>query len=562
MKQQTKEKLIQRIKNYYNNPNFSYDKIEYSNVNNSIIITCLNHNDFKIIPYKLFKSKVSPCPKCRKEQLNFRVINTETFIKKANIIHSNKYDYSLTQYTKNYESLEINCLNHGIFNIIADEHLSSSRGCPKCANENIKLKDEDILQRFQQIHKGYYKYNSLERNNTMDEIKIICPKHGEFNQQINLHLKGSGCPECGYNTSNTEEFINKSKVIHGDLYNYSKVNYRNNKTRVIIECTKHGDFEIRPDDHLKKAGCQKCSFENISYSSSYEKEIKEFIFKINPNIKIIERYRLGRKEIDLYFPDFNLGIEFNGTYWHSHLNKDKDYHKLKSEYFKTKNINIFHIWEYNWVNSIKKSIIKSMILNKLNLTPNKIFARKCDIREVNGKDYREFCNNNHIQGYTSSKIKLGLYYNNKLVSCLGLGNLRINLGNKVKNANNYELIRYCTLQNTNVIGGASRLLKYFENKYNPYKLISYADGDYSQGKLYHNLQFNNLGLCSLSYVYFDPKEQTIRNRFTYCKQNLIKLGYDKNLTELEIINQMKLWKIYNSGTYKFEKLYNNNAIIT
>lgn len=555
MKQQTKEKLIQRIKNYYNNPNFSYDKIEYSNVNNSIIITCLNHNDFKIIPYKLFKSKILPCPKCRKELLNFRVINTETFIKKANIIHSNKYDYSLTQYNGNSNILDINCKEHGKFEIIADEHLSSLRGCPKCANNNIKLKDKDILSRFQEIHKGYYKYTSLKRNNTNDEIEIICPNHGVFKQKINLHLLGHGCNECGYNTSNTEDFIEKVKKIHGTLYDYSKVNYFNNKTRVTIQCIKHGDFEIRPDDHLKGAGCQKCSFENIDYSSSYEKEIKEFVLKNNPNINIIERHRLGRKEIDLYFPDLNLGIEFNGTYWHSHLNKDKDYHKLKSEYFKSKNIQIFHIWEYNWINPIKKIIIKSMILNKLNLTSNRVFARKCNIKEIPGKDYREFCNNNHIQGYTPSKIKIGLYYNNKLVACMGLGNLRINLGNKIKNINNYELIRYCTLLNTNVIGGASRLLKYFENTYNPNKLISYADGDYSQGKMYENLKFNNLGLSSLSYVYFNPKEQNVKNRFTYCKQNLIKMGHDPNMTEFEIINKMKLWKIYNSGTYKFEKNY-------
>jgi len=555
MRAQTKENLIQRIKDYYNNPYFSYDKIIYSNSNNSIIITCNKHGDFKIIPYKLFKSKVSPCPKCRKEQLNFRVIDTNTFIQKANIIHSDKYDYSITHYNGNSNPLSINCNEHGSFEIIADEHLSSLRGCPKCANNNIKLKDKDILNRFQQIHNGFYKYNSLKRNNTMDEIEIICPNHGMFKQRINLHLLGHGCQKCGYNSSNTKDFIQKANIIHSDKYDYSKVNYFNNKTRIIITCNKHGDFEIRPDDHLKGAGCQKCSFENINYSSLHEIEIRDFILNINPNIKLIERYRLGRKEIDLYFPDFNLGIEFNGTYWHSHLNKDKNYHKEKSEYFKSKHIQIFHIWEYNWVNAIKKNIIKSMIINKLNLTPNKIFARKCEIRNILGKDYKEFCNTNHIQGYTPSKIKLGLYYNNQLVACMGLGNLRINLGNKIKNNNNYELIRYCTLLNTNVVGGASRLLKYFELNYNPGKLISYADGDYSQGKMYENLNFNNLGLSSLSYVYFNPKEQNVRNRFTYCKQNLIKLGYDPNMTEFEIINKMKLWKIYNSGTYKFEKIY-------
>ena len=138
---------------------------------------------------------------------------------------------------------------------------------------------------------------------------------------------------------------------------------------------------------------------------------------------------------------------------------------------------------------------------------------------------------------------------------MGFSKLRINLGNKTPEQNKWELVRYCTLSNNNVLGGASKLLSYFEKQYKPKYIISYADNDYSQGKLYETLGFNNGKFTNISYNYFNPKDGTLKNRFYHRKSELVKIGYDKNLTEFEITNQMGLYRIYNSGTYKFEKHY-------
>ena len=129
------------------------------------------------------------------------------------------------------------------------------------------------------------------------------------------------------------------------------------------------------------------------------------------------------------------------------------------------------------------------------------------------------------------------------------------MGNKNKQEGVWELIRYCSLNNTNVIGGASKLIKYFEKTYNPSIIMSYANNDYSDGNLYKILGFTKHPSTTLSYSYYDPKTSKIHNRYNFRKSELIKLGFNSKLTENEITNQMKLYKLYNSGTSKYVKTF-------
>jgi hypothetical protein len=135
---------------------------------------------------------------------------------------------------------------------------------------------------------------------------------------------------------------------------------------------------------------------------------------------------------------------------------------------------------------------------------------------------------------------------------MSFSSFRINLGNKKPKDNEYELIRFCNKLNTNVVGGASKLLKYFINNYNPLKVISYADNDYSEGKLYNVLGFKDLGFTNISYIYYEPKTQSIYNRFKFRKSELIKMGFDKNQSEFEITEKLGMYRIYNSGISKKE----------
>jgi hypothetical protein len=148
----------------------------------------------------------------------------------------------------------------------------------------------------------------------------------------------------------------------------------------------------------------------------------------------------------------------------------------------------------------KKDIVKSRIKNILGLTGNKIYARKCEIREVKSSESKLFLNDNHIQGNVNSKIKLGLYYNDELVSLMTFGSLRKNL-NQSSIDNVYELLRFCNKLNCSVIGGADKLLKHFIKEYNPKEIISYADRRWSQGDLYSNLGFTEITKNKPNYWY-------------------------------------------------------------
>ena len=199
--------------------------------------------------------------------------------------------------------------------------------------------------------------------------------------------------------------------------------------------------------HLNKTICTSCM---PLYISSPEIEIANFLKEYNISYETKNRSICDPYELDFYLPDSKIALEFNGVYWHSDLYRNKDYHLNKTNMCLKKNIQLIHIWEDDW--NHKKEIVKSIILNKLNKTPNKIYARKCQIKEINdNRIIRKFLNRNHIQGFVGSKIKLGLYYNNELVSLMTLGNLRKSLGQKSE-IGSFELLRFCSILNTSVIG--------------------------------------------------------------------------------------------------------------
>jgi len=164
----------------------------------------------------------------------------------------------------------------------------------------------------------------------------------------------------------------------------------------------------------------------------------------------------------------------------------------------------------------------------------------------------KFLEQNHIQGSVGSQIKIGLYYNDELVSLMNFSKPRINIGGK-KEEGTYELIRFSNKLNTTVVGGASKLLKYFERNYNPKEIISYADRRWSQGNLYTQLGFDFIHFSQPNYFYVKSKRR--ENRFGYRKSILVKQGFDKNKTEKEIMQERGFNRIYDCGTLKFMKTY-------
>lgn len=191
-------------------------------------------------------------------------LTTSEFISRARIVHGERYDYSSVKYTSMHSKVIIVCKIHGGFNQTPDVHINSRSGCPKCKFEKMsndrKIDNSEFIKRANKVHGGKYDYSSIEYINDTTKLTIKCSEHGLFEQTPNNHLRGCGCPGCGNTKKHTNSsFIKKAKEVHNDRYDYSSVDYVNNKTKVSIGCTGHGLFAQIPSDHLKGQGCPICA---------------------------------------------------------------------------------------------------------------------------------------------------------------------------------------------------------------------------------------------------------------------------------------------------------------
>jgi hypothetical protein len=320
-----------------------------------------------------------------------------------------------------------------------------------------------------------------------------------------------------------------------------------------LKCDCGLSHEYQTNSHLyharKKLNNKQCTicFPVGDISSFKELELLEYIQSIYSG-SIIQSHRDGL-EIDIYLPLLKIGFEFNGLYWHSELFKNKNYHLDKTKYFQQRGIRIIHIWEDDW--DFRKEIVKSQISNWLGLTENRIFARDCNISEIDSIDeYRDFLENNHIQGYTSASVRIGLYHNGELVSLMTFDHFE---GRKLMSSNEWNLSRFCNKLGYNIVGGASKLLKYFINNHNAERIISFADKSWSNGGLYEKLGFNIKSISYPNYSYLIDKKRS--NKQKWKKSNLIKMGFDEKLSESKIMeDNFGAYKVFDCGQIKFELL--------
>src|SRR6056297_2875605 len=366
-------------------------------------------------------------------------------------VHGDKYDYSLVSTTKTKQKVKIICPIHGIFEQTVSGHLRGNN-CKKCSSskhsENMTKSKECFIKKAKETHKNKYDYSLVNYKHSHKKVKIICPIHGIFEQTPNSHLQKSGCPECfkQRQTKNIFDFKNISNNVHGSKYDYSLVDYKTSKQKVKIICPVHGIFEQRPDNHIQGQGCPNCIPK--SYTSKSEIELREWIqdfIEIKSNVRdIISPY-----EIDIVIPSKKLAIEFDGLYWHGEQQgKDKFYHLKKLQRCEEIGYKLIHIWSNEW--EFKTDIVKSIILNMLNLTKNIIHGRKCNIKSIDVLTAKNFYNNNHIQGFKGGRHK-GLFYKKDLVSMMTIDRKG-------------ELQRFANKKFTRVHGAFSKLLKSYDIK--------------------------------------------------------------------------------------------------
>lgn len=289
-------------------------------------------------------------------------LTTEEFIKKAKIIHGDKYDYSKVEYVNSMVKVCIICPIHGEFFVKPNDHIHKKCGCVKCSGRYLSSKDA-FVEKARLIYGDKYDYSKVNYINNKTKVCIICPIHGEFWQRPNDHLSGYSCNRCANNYKlSTEEFIEKAKLVHGDKFDYSKVEYNGAKEKVCIICSIHGEFWQIPNNHLNSSGCPIC---NSNIKSGMEEKVNDILvnngFKVERQ-KTFDWLKYKRQlYLDFYLPEYNIGIEVQG-----------DQHFKPIKYFGG---------EEDLRVRMYRDIVKVKLCNKNDL--KLIFVTKKDIKENN-----------------------------------------------------------------------------------------------------------------------------------------------------------------------------------
>lgn len=300
--------------------------------------------------------------------------------------------------------------------------------------------------------------------------------------------------------------------------------------------------------------------------STIEVEMLQFLKQYVDESRIIpnDHQVIKPKELDYYLPDYKIGIECNPAYTHNssihayHPDSEiipREYHKKKTIMCEDKGVRLIHVFGYQW--SFHKDVVESMILNALGKTPIVYYARKLELKEVSNSDSRKFLDDNHIQGYTSSKVRLGLYQGDELVCLMIFSRKRGTIGHTSEDTqDDWELTRFCNKTFSRCVGGASKLFKYFIDTYHPNTVVSFSDRSNTSGNLYDALGFEFSSYVEPGYVWADPNTEMCYNRVKCQKSNLRKLFNDDTIdiehqTESQIMEAHGFVKVYNSGLIKW-----------
>lgn len=447
--------------------------------------------------------------------------------------------------------------------------LGDNNSCNICHAEKSRISTEKVILTSRK------KYNT-DFPNQNENVKKLISENSNFSeeqkQEINKKRKKTLRKNYGVENpmhhnelknkqmksiSENKERISSSKRKAHMLKKYNMVRdripdtikiinlYPNNKNYSDFLCTEcNVEFKAKTYNKCTSIKCLKCH-PNYVHISNGEKEVLEYIKSIYSG-EIISNNRniISPLELDIFIPEYNIAIEYNGSYYHSDIFRDKSYHQYKQQLCSDKGIKLISIFDYMWEND--KELFKKKLKYDLSKS-TRIYARKCIVKEIDNKTYNKFCNENHLQGSVNAKIKIGLYYNDELVSLMSFSTPRFNKQYE------YELIRYCS--SCSVVGGASKLLSYFERKYTPKNIISYANLCWSNGDVYKKLGFELKNISSPSYIYFKTTSDIITR---YASQkHLISNDENSSMTEKEIMFNDGYKKIYDCGNAVYVKEYKN-----
>lgn len=447
---------------------------------------------------------------------------TEEFIKEVSIKYPDVQ--VISEYIDAHTNVTLGCANGHTWlasptNLLSKGTRSKCRECKGKNNIRVDWTSDNITRLKELSSIGYTTEELMEEfKTTKVSIDNACSDNSIIRDRFEMRGKKvliQRCNELGYN-------ITKMALSIKGLFSYT-CNNGHTHTQIV-------------DNFLRGHLCPKCT--SAAGISKGETELIDFIKSIYPGwIELKDRSILEGKELDIVLPDIGIAFEFNGTYWHQEDKVGKYYHQEKTQNTSNFGYQLIHVYDYLWES--KKNVVKSRISGLLNLN-SVIYARKCMVKPISFP--KEFLNINHLQGAGSpSSFNYGLFLKEELVAVMTFSKPRFST------QYDYELIRYCSLLDVNIVGGASKLLKAFTSGHLG-SIVSYSDKSWSIGNLYKKLGFVYSHTTQPNYRYFKRHESLTRYE---CQKHLLKEkfteSYDENLTEKEIMSLEGYYPVYDSG---------------
>lgn len=556
MHRKSKESFIQQVKDMYGDK-YDLSDCEYVNNKTKVKVKCNDCGEtFEIKPNDLLGGH--GCRNCsiknRTNYYTFDDILGKIKDKPNRSLVSDSNDkkklYRLSDY------LEMICPIHGIYKHKVNFVLEG-KTCPMCGKlvgtlknaDKVRLSKEEVVERVSQLSNGEIEIDISTYVKTMEPARFIHKNCGrDFMRTFNAFMNFPTCPHCvkerisKERTKTTEQFIEEARIIHGDYYIFDHTIYTKSSEYVTITCPVHGDFIIEANSFLQGRGCP---YHHVN-KSIMEEEMYDYVHSlVGDEVKLTNNYRITydgkRYETDIYIPDLKMGFEFDGLYWHNELNKPNDYHLAKTNAFKEKGIQIYHIFEDEW--NRKRDIVESFISNCINKPSYTISSSDCNIAPISDSESNEFFDKNHIKGGCEATNNYGLYYNEDLVYAVSF--------KQSNETNEYELVRYGNKNFTCVTDGINTIFNYFVETINPNKVFTFSDLRFYKEGLFENLGFLQIKKIDPNYYYviFDKKYE----HTSFEKEKLEEMKRDNIEVPFEEYRMTKKWyKIYDCGSLYYE----------
>lgn len=433
---------------------------------------------------------------------------------------------------------------------LIDKSISPHRKCDFCEWETLDIDNRTgcYENHLTSVHK-ITDEQKMELNRKDSRLFINFKRKYDRYEDLNDEDNFTICKICGDKMKQiNNQHLNKKHNITVNEYKekYGSDSLISKRTQILL------------NENLKEMG----KLIKFSNTSKPELELSEFLTTLG-----VEHTRNNRniiknnKEIDIFIPKLNLGIEYDGILWHSENfgKKSFNYHLNKTIEMNELGYKLIHVFEDEWVYK------KDIVLNKIkyltgNFNGSKIRASSCNIEQIDSRLKNDFLNRFHIQGEDKSTVCYGAYWNNTLVGVMTF--MKSRGVNKITNQiNTFELSRFTTNYNFSIMGLGNKMLKHFINEHNPYRVISFADIRWtldSKNNLYTKMGFNLVNTSPPNYFYFGSDLRR-HHKFNFIKNKILKKfpELDKSLTESELMNELGYDRIWDCGLYKYELIIPN-----